>query len=120
MHNSLRHIAVDRWNLCLASSRSAIHSQTSSSSQSSSSSSQSSSSQSSSSQSSSSSQFSSHILLSHETGMSYRPIHIYFQNLFCHLLHVTIISPFNDEDFQYALYSTQYARRYVGHDVVMD
>ena len=109
MHNSLRHIAVDRWNLCLASSRSIIHSQTSY---------QSSSSQSSSS--SSSSQFSSRILLSHETGMTYRPIHIYFQNLFCHLLHVTIIYPFNDEDFQYALYSTQYARRYVGHDVVMD
>lgn len=50
-------------------------------------------------------------LLSHDMGMSPRPVAVYLQNLFCNLLNVTVVYPFRNKAFIDAVWSTMHAKR---------
>lgn len=54
----------------------------------------------------SSSQIKQPALLSFDSGLQPRPLDVYFQNLFCNILNVTVLYPFHSTAFQQALWGS--------------
>ena len=52
-------------------------------------------------------------MLSFDTGLKFRPVKVFFQNLFCELLGVAVIYPYSDLKLQSYMQSIDFTSRYV-------
>lgn len=54
-----------------------------------------------------------HTLIASNTGLDLKPIETYLLNMFCGILNVTVLYPFNDQNFQTILWNAPYPKSYL-------